>query len=340
MSISNLKRASTSLLKQIKANAEADTSKRSYADDRYWSPIVDKNNNGSAIIRFLPGVPLKNSKNENYNSPYVQSLIRTGFVKGEDQYEPSYVRKWSHGFKGPTGLWYIENNRNSLGTKEDPVDDPCTDYNAALWKTKDTELVDQARKQKRKLLYVSNVYVVKHTARPEDEGKVFLYAYGKKIFDKILSAMDPAEEDEMEPIPVFNLWDGANFHVRIKNVEGYRNYDESKFNAPKPLKDDDDELEAIFNQEHSLLDEVGLDKFKSYADLEMHLKRVLNLKGEGVDEPAREETPRKPTVEAKAAKVEEEEPPFDVDEDGVITEKVASTSSDAKAFFAKLSKKA
>jgi hypothetical protein len=337
MSIANLKRASTSALKQIKANAEADTSKRSYVDERYWSPIVDKNNNGSAVIRFLPGILVKDASNPNYDSPYIQSLLRTGYVEGEQQYEPAYVRKWSHGFKGPTGLWYIENNRNSLGTKEDPVADPCTDYNATLWKTKDAALVQQARNQKRKLLYISNIEVIKHAARPEDERKTFLFAYGKKIFDKVLAAINPDSEDDIESIPVFDLWKGANFHLRIKNVDGYRNYDTSSFNLPKPHRDDDDDLEAIFNKEHSLLDEIGNDKFKSYDDLETHLLRVLNLNGEGVDDVPEEQPRARPTaVQKPVATSEAEEPPFDVDDDGVITEKVVSTSTDAKAFFKKL----
>lgn len=341
MSIANLKRASTSVLKQIQANAQADTSKRSYVDDRYWSPIVDKNNNGSAVIRFLPGILITDRNNPNYDSPYVQSLLRTGYVEGDPQYEPAYVRKWTHGFKGPTGLWYIENNRNSLGTKEDPVADPCTDYNAALWKTKDDALVNQARKQKRKLLYLSNIEVIKHAARPEDEGKNFIFAYGKKVFDKILAAINP-EEDDIDPIPVFDLWGGANFRLRIKNVEGFRNYDSSSFDAPKPHRDDDDELEAIFNKEHSLLDEVGLDKFKTYDELESHLHRVLNLKGEGVeDEAPKAEARSAPTAQRTTAPVaEDDEPPFDVDDDGVVTEnKVVSTSPDAKSYFKKLAVK-
>jgi hypothetical protein len=339
MSLANLKRASAKIHEQTKASADQESTKRSYADDRYWSPIVDKNNNGSAIIRFLPGILVKDANNPNYNSPYVQSLLRSGHVDGEPQYEPSYVRKWTHGFKGPNGLWYIENNRNSLGTKEEAVDDPCTDYNSDLWKTNDAEHREQARKQKRKLLYISNIYVVKHAARPDDEGKVFLFAYGKKVFDKIVEAMDGATEEESEPLQVFNLWEGANFSLKIKNVEGFRNYDSSKFLTPKPLKDDDDELEEIFNQEHSLLDEVGLDKFKSYDALQKHLNRVLGLVVEEEEKP-RTAPARTPPVAARSEvsmteTEEEEEVPFDVDEDGVVTDKPAKNekTTDMKSFF-------
>lgn len=338
MSIANLKRASTSMLKQTQANAQADTSKRSYVDDRYWSPIVDKNNNGSAIIRFLPGILVIDPTNPNYGSPYVQSLLRTAKVGDDPLYEPPYVRRWSHGFKGPTGLWYIENNRNSLGTREDPVDDPCTDYNAILWKTKDAALVEQARKQKRKLLYVSNIQIIKHASRVEDEGQVRLFGYGKKVFDKIYAAINPDPNDGVEPIDIFNLWEGANFHLKIRNVEGYRNYDTSAFFAPAPLDKSDAKLQDTFDKQHSLLDEVGLDKFKTYEELETHLHRVLNLKGEGVDDEVPAEQPRsQPSIAAGRPKAEEaEEPPFDVDDDGVVTDRVASTSPDAKAFFKKL----
>jgi hypothetical protein len=343
MSIANLKRASAATFQQTRANVDADTSKRSYADERYWQPVVDKNNNGSAIIRFLPGILITNPDHPDYNSPYVQSLLRTAKVDdGLPVYEPPYVRKWTHGFKGPTGQWYIENNRNSLGTKEDPITDPCTDYNASLWKTKEAALMEIARKQKRKLLYISNVEVIKHAARPEDEGKVFLFAYGKKVFDKIDSAMNPDADDDVEPVDVFNLWKGANFLLKIKNVEGFRNYDDSKFNTPKPLRDSDDELEAIFNTEHSLLAEVSNDKFKSYDELEQHLHQVLNLKGRDVDnEPVPRATGPAPrsVTRVSAPVAETEEPPFDVDEDGVVTEKIASSSEDAKAYFKTLAVK-
>lgn len=343
MSLANLKRSSARLNDQVKAHVETDSSKRSYADDRYWSPVVDKNNNASAIIRFLPGIVLKDREDPNYDSPYVQSLIRSGYVEGETQYEPAYVRKWTHGFKNKdTNLWYIENNRNSLGTREDSVDDPCTDFNSRLWATKDAEQVEQARRQKRKLLYTSNVYIVKHAARPEDEGKVFLFSYGKKVHDKIIGALNPTTEDEMEPIEVFNLWEGANFHLRIKNVEGFRNYDDSKFLGKKALKDNDSELEAIFDQEHSLLDEIGLDKFKSYSELEKHLNRVLGLK-DVADEVIPRETARStPTAERSRISVTEtetsaDEVPFDVDDDGVVTDKPAP--ADMKAYFETLKNK-
>lgn len=339
MSIANLKRSSNSKLKQIQTNIQNENSKRSYADNRYWSPVVDKNGNGSAIIRFLPGILVKDVDNPNYDTPYLQSLILSGTVEDEPLYEPPYVKMWKHGFKDPqTSQWYIENNRNSLGTDEDRVTDPCTDYNASLWKTEDAGMREQARRQKRKLLYISNIQVIKHAARETDEGRVFLFAYGKKIFEKLESAVNPDAGDGVEPVDIFNFWKGANFHLKVRNYEGYRNYDTSSFLAPKPLSESDEELEAIFNQEHSLFDEVSADKFKSYEELERQLFRVLNIKDE---EPPREQPRSRPTAVApKPRAVDDDElvsVPFDVDDDGVVTDKVASTSPDAKAFFKGLS---
>jgi hypothetical protein len=316
MSFKNLKRSGAgadiqTLTKQMEA---VTPSAKNYKDDRYWRPVVDKSNNGSAIIRFLPGIAI---------------------VGADDEYEPPFVRKWSHGFKGPTGLWYIENNRNTL----DDQKDPCTDYNSMLWNSGDPENVAQAKRQKRKLGYISNIYVVKHPANPEDEGKVFLYEYGKKVYDKINEKVfPPADEDDIEPIPVFDFWKGANFRLRIKDVEGYRNYDSSSFDAPKPLFDDDAKLEEIFNQEHSLLAEVAPDKFKSYDELKKRLNEVLGIKDDYVDEeePKRSEPKVQKSSEPKRAAVPEndmdDDVPFDADPPK------SSGANDPKTFFAKLKK--
>lgn len=302
-------------LATMKSHAESYNTKQNYKDDRYWQPVVDKNNTGNAIIRFLPGIQIKDS----------------------EEYEQPFVRKWSHGFKGPTGLWYIENNLNTL----DNANDPCTDYNSQLWKTGDSELREQARRQKRKLSYISNILVLKHPARPDDEGKVFLYQYGQKVFDKVMEKMIPPEDEldpdnTPDPVNVFDLWEGANLRLRIKNVEGFRNYDSSTFDAPKPISDDDAELEAIFSQEHSLLTEVAPDKFKSYAELQKRLFEVLDIAGDKEDEAPRSETPKKPTAVKSTIKMEESEVPFDVDEDGVVTDKPVTTSSTGSEFFKRL----
>lgn len=312
--LKNLKKNSEKQLKATEERMDSYKSKSvSYKDDRYWKPLLDKNGTGSAIIRFLPGPQ----------------------IEGTDDQEPTSVRKWSHGFKDPnTGLWYIENNRNSLSTDDHNEPDPCTDYNSKLWNSKDDDLVKQARRQKRKLSYISNVYIVKHPSRPEDEGKVFLFQYGQKIFDKIEAQFNPPEDD-IAKIDVFNLWEGANFRLRVKKVEGFPNYDASSFDAPSVLGSDE-ELEAIFGAEYSLLAEIAPDKFKSYDDLRKRLWEVLGIKD---DEVADKATPpweeQKERQTATAASL----PQDDQVVDEPTEEKKPLAESAGAAFFAKLAAK-
>ena len=242
MSFSNLKKASrlgtltSKLVKEVEK-----MNNTSGGDDRLWKLDVDKSGNGYAVLRFLPA------------------------PDGEDL---PFVKLYSHAFQGPGG-WYIENSLTTLNQK-----DPVSEYNTSLWNNGTEAGKDTARRQKRKLTYISNVYVVKDPTNPENEGKVFLYKYGKKIFDKLMAAMQPEFEDE-SPIDPFDLWQGANFKLKAKNVAGYRNYDSSEFAQPSPLNDDDEALEALWKREYSLQDFVGADQFKSYDDLKKRLTYVL-----------------------------------------------------------------
>ena len=211
------------------------------ADTRFWQPEVDKAGNGYAVIRFLPA------------------------PKGEDL---PWVRLFSHGFQGPGG-WYIENSLTTLNEK-----DPVGEYNSMLWNRGDDAGKEQARKQKRRLNYISNIYVVKDPAHPENDGKVFLYKFGKRIFDKINDQMNPEFEDE-SPVNPFDFWDGANFKMKIRNVEGYRNYDRSEFDSTSSLSDDDEALEKIWNSQYSLAEFTDRKNFKSFAELQAKLNRVL-----------------------------------------------------------------
>ena len=214
-------------------------------DDRLWKLDVDKSGNGYAVIRFLPA------------------------PNGEDL---PFVKLYSHAFQGPGG-WYIENSLTTLGQK-----DPVSEYNTMLWNNGTDLGKETARKQKRKLTYISNIYVVKDPANPENEGKVFLYKYGKKIFDKLTAAMQPEFEDE-EAIDPFDFWQGANFKLKAKNVAGYRNYDSSEFARQEPLLDDDDAMEAIWKGQYSLQEFVAADQFKDYDALKKRLDYVLGNKG-------------------------------------------------------------
>jgi hypothetical protein len=217
----------------------------SSGDERLWKLECDKSQNGYAVIRFLPA------------------------PDGEDL---PFVKLYSHAFQG-SGGWYIENSLTTLNQK-----DPVSELNSELWNNGTDAGKDIARKQKRKLTYIANIYVVKDPANPDNEGKVFLYKFGKKIFDKITAAMQPEFEDET-PIDPFDFWQGANFKLKAKNVAGYRNYDSSEFAAQGALLDDDDAMEAIWKKQYSLAELVAPNQFKSYDELKKRLDHVLGNKG-------------------------------------------------------------
>ena len=213
-------------------------------DDRLWKPEVDKTGNGYAVIRFLP-------------SPESEDI--------------PWAKMYSHAFQGPGG-WYIENSLTTTGGK-----DPVSEHNRELWNSGNETDKDVVRKQKRKLSYYSNIYVVKDPVNPHNEGKVFLFKYGKKIFDKVMEAMQPEFEDET-PINPFDFWKGANFKLKIVKKDGYWNYDKSEFDSVAPLLDDDDALEALWKKEYSLAAVTAADQFKSYDDLKKRLNYVLGAK--------------------------------------------------------------
>lgn len=260
-------------------------------DNRFWRPEVDKAGNGSAVIRFLP-------------SP-----------KGEDS---AFVRIWEHAFQGPGG-WYIERSLSTLGQP-----DPVGEYNAELWAKGSDALKDQVRKQKRTLRYIANIQVLKHSARPSDEGQVFLYKFGKKIFDKLKDKMQPEFEGE-EAMDPFNFWEGANFKLRIRKVDQYPNYDKSEFDAPSPLSDDDAELEKIWSQQHSLQELLAPKNFKSYDELKVRLHRVLKIGAQAVA--TAEET------EGVGAVASTSSPPWEEPAEGT------EDASNALAFFKNLANK-
>ena len=247
MSFQDLKKQSKlgNLTAKLVKEVEKMNSSSSSSDERVWRLECDKAGNGFAVIRFLPA------------------------PNGEDL---PFVKLYSHAFQGPGG-WYIESSLTTLGQK-----DPVSELNSELWNNGTDAGKELARKQKRKLTYVSNIYVVKDPANPANEGKVFLFKYGKKIFDKLTAAMQPEFEDE-EAIDPFDFWQGANFKLKAKNVAGYRNYDSSEFANPSPLLDDDDAMEAIWKKQYSLAELTAADQFKSYDELKKRLDYVLGTKG-------------------------------------------------------------
>lgn len=242
-SLSELKNKRKDRFDKLKNKVENMDKGSNNQDDRFWKPEVDKSGNGFAVIRFL-------------DAP-----------QGEDL---PYIRRWSHAFQGPNG-WYIENSLTTLGQS-----DPISNYNRRLWNSGVDEDKKIVRAQKRKLSYISNIYVVKDSSNPENEGKVFLYRFGKKIFDKIKDKMEPEFEDETPENP-FDFWEGSNFRLKIRNVDGYRNYDKSEFDSPSPLFDDDSEIEKVWKSEFPLQEFVDESAFKSYAELKERLDKVMGF---------------------------------------------------------------
>lgn len=277
-SFAQLKRNRKSNFEKLTAEvSQLETPKGKDEDNRFWKPTVDKAGNGFAVIRFLPA-----PANE----------------------DVPFVRIWDHGFQGPGG-WYIEKSLTTLGQK-----DPVSEYNAQLWATGTKENQATVRKQKRRLHFVSNIYVVSDKSNPENEGKVFLYQYGKKIWDKLNAAMHPEFEDE-KPLNPFDLWEGANFKLKIRNVEGYRNYDKSEFETAAPLFESDEEMERVWAKEFSLQEFIDPKQFKPYDDLKARLYKVLALDG-SASMPKNSFEEEAPAPKQKAAKPA---PSIDDDED-------------------------
>ena len=293
MSISTLRKSNT--LDKLLASVQEENApqeKKSYVDERLWKPELDKSGTGSAVIRFLPAV---------------------------DGEELPWVKVWKHAFQGPTGKWYIENSLTTLNQK-----DPVSEHNTSLWNTGLESDKETARKQKRKLEYYSNIYVVSDPKHPENNGKVFLFRYGKKIFDKIMAAMQPEFEDET-PINPFDFWEGANFKLKIRKVDGYWNYDKSEFDSVSALLDDDAKLDATWKTQYPLADFHAPSNFKSYEELKKRLDDVLSG-----------------TVTASAVSMMDEDvvetPQFKSEPEPSIPEVSQEEDDDTMSYFQKLAK--
>ena len=301
MSFAKLKKQSSlgSLTQKLVKEVEKMNNGSGNQDERLWKPEMDKTGNGYAVIRFLPA---------------------------PDSEDLPWVKMYSHGFQGPGG-WYIENSLTTIGGK-----DPVSEHNRELWNSGNEDDKTTVRKQKRKLSYYANIYVVKDPTNPANEGQVKLYKFGAKIFDKIMAAMQPAFEDET-PINPFDFWQGADFKLKIRKVDGYWNYDKSEFAPAAPLLEDDDAMEAIWKKEYSLQALVAADQFKSYEDLKKRLDYVLGVKKPAsrpvLDEEAGDDEPRgsyKPDFGSrKEEKVAVAAAPASVEED-----------DDAMSYFQKL----
>lgn len=306
MSFDKLKQNRATSVANLVAAAEklSGGGSKSYGDDRIWKPTVDKSGNGYAVVRFLPC-------NESDELPW--------------------VRFWDHGFQGPTGRWYIEKSLTSIGQ-----DDPLSEVNSRLWNSGNESDKEVARSQKRRLHYVSNILIVSDPANPENEGKVFLYQYGKKIFDKIMDVMQPQFQDE-QPMNPFDLWEGANFKLKIRNFEGYRNYDKSEFDSPSELYSGDEARQRdVYESLHKFSDYTDPSNYKSYADLKRKLVEVLGEQAvNGVDSMSNVETQMQSTAPSVAKVEEADDIPF-VNNDATPSDD--GDSDDSLSYFAKLAK--
>ena len=268
------KSRSGSNLDELSKKIQATSEKKSYKDERFWRPELDKASNGYAVIRFLPAPP-------NEDLPW--------------------AKLYSHGFQGKGG-WFIENSRTTFGEK-----DPVSEMNSELWNSGIESDKDIARARKRKLQYISNILVISDPANPQNEGKIFLYKFGKKIFDKIQEAMEPEFADEKAVNP-FDLWDGANFKLKVRKISGFINYDKSEFDSPSELFDGDDvQLEELWKKQYSLTAFSDPSNFKSYDELKQRLMEVVGddiRSNDGTSAPTIEETSE--TLENKSESVAEE----------------------------------
>ena len=293
MSFDNLKRNRGNNIAKLVAAAGGEggnTEKKSYVDDRIWKPTVDKAGNGYAVLRFLPA------------------------TEGSDL---PWSRYWDHGFKGPTGQWYIEKSLTSLGQQ-----DPVSESNSKLWNSGDDRDKDIARERKRRLHYVSNVIVQSDPSNPANEGQVFLFVYGKKIHDKIMDLMQPSFQDE-QPVDPFDLWEGASFKLKIRNVEGYRNYDKSEFASVSSLSESEDELREIYDRMYDLNEFSDPANFKTYDELNARLQLVLGESSPAVQSFRAVEEVQTPTV------VKSSPAPM-------FAETASSDEDDTMSYFAKL----
>ena len=304
MSFANLKRNKTDLSKLVEtaqAAAGGSNTKRQSDDPRFWQPTRDKAGNGYAVIRFLPG---------------------------DAEAATPWVRYWDHAFKGPSGQWYIEKSLTSIGQQ-----DPLSELNSQMWNSGIEADKTTVRNRKRNLRYVANVLIVSDPSAPENEGQVKLYRFGKKIFDKIMDSMQPQFPDE-KPVNPFDMWEGADFTIKIRKVEGYPNYDASTFKGPTPVNGSDDELEAIYNKQHVMAEFTDPKEYKSYADLQKRLATVLG-----------EQAPR-PTMKQEAAlELNDEIPTFDstpaptapaAAPAPITTAESSMSDDDTMSYFAKL----
>ena len=302
MSFAKLKQSRSkgidALVKAAEAASGANNSKN--RDDGLWKPTRDKAGNGYAVIRFLPP------------------------AEGDDL---PWVKYWDHGFQGPTGLWYIENSLTSIGGE-----DPVSEMNSELWSSGLDEDKQTARDRKRRLHYVSNIYVVSDPANPANDGQIFQYKFGKKIFDKIMDVMQPQFDDET-PVNPYDFWEGADFKIKIRKVEGWVNYDKSEFaGASQFMAGDDDKLEELYAQIKPLSVYTDPKNYKTYDELKTKLMRVLGesrpmTTAERVDLDTKAEAPVRKEAPAKSEKIAVDDTPTSTEEDDSLSyfEKLANS---------------
>lgn len=306
MSFADLKRNRTDLASLVAAASSDEQKTENRNDDRFWQPTRDKAGNGYAVVRFLPG---------------------------DTEATTPWVRYWDHFFKGPTGQWYVEKSLTSIGKP-----DPLAEANSRLWNEDGSEEAKRiVRERKRQLRHVANVLIISDPSNPENEGQVKLYRFGKKIFDKIMDSLQPQFPDEA-PMNPFDMWEGADFVIKIRNVEGYANYDASSFKAPSELyAKDDDAKEKVYNQQHNFSEWSDPSNYKSYEELKNRLAIVL---GESTPRTRQQEEDldnQMPSAEGRSASA----PTMaSVPEPQISTAESSMDEDDTMNYFAKLAAEA
>lgn len=177
-------------------------------DDGLLRPSLNEGKDGKRelIIRFLP------------------NLMSNGKVG------PTAIEKHIHyaDFKqNPELAGYFDCLKNANIGKTCPLCD--TFWN--LHNSKNPEIQDKKKLISRSTKYYSYVLVVSDEQKPENEGKIFVFPFGFKIYQKI-KAM---KEAKRKPCNVEDLVHGANFELVIQEIGGYYNYDASKFESPEPI---------------------------------------------------------------------------------------------------------
>ena len=249
------------------------------ADQRFYKPKFNKDGTFSAVVRFLPG-PVKDGNEE-----------------------ISMIKKYSHYFSGPGGKY----DEECLTTISQQC--PVCDENKKCWDAGDKQT---SRTRARVNSGITNILVINDPQAPENNGKVFLYKFGKKIIEKINEAKKPTNPTK-KAIEVFSYYEGANFYITGKKTvtaEGqkFTDYTSSSFESNPSAIGDDNYIESIDKQLHSVEEFIKPTNFKSYAALQELFSRVMGRSMAQQPNPFQTPAPQAPAQNAFQAQMSQPAP--------------------------------